>query len=53
LNSKGSIDGTFDVGTGFDSTVSEITRQADGKFLVGGSFTSFNEIERRRMVVKM
>jgi uncharacterized delta-60 repeat protein len=42
LNTDGSIDGTFNVGTGFDATVWAITLQPDGKILVGGDFTSYS-----------
>ena len=45
LNSDGTIDGTFTVGTGFN-TISDfiyaIIVQTDGKILVGGTFTSYN-----------
>lgn len=42
LNTDGSIDGTFNVGTGFNATVWVITLQSDGKILVGGEFTSYS-----------
>jgi uncharacterized delta-60 repeat protein len=41
LNSDGSVDNTFSVGTGFNSTVLTISIQSDGKILVGGVFTSY------------
>jgi uncharacterized delta-60 repeat protein len=41
LDSNGSIDTSFNIGTGFDSTVYSISIQSDGKILVGGSFTTF------------
>lgn len=42
LNSDGSIDGTFNIGTGFNSTVFDLAIQSDGKILAVGSFQSFN-----------
>jgi uncharacterized delta-60 repeat protein len=42
LNSDGSIDTSFNIGTGFNSVVETITRQPDGKILVGGGFLSYN-----------
>jgi uncharacterized delta-60 repeat protein len=42
LNSDGSKDTSFNIGTGFDNTVSSIAIQSDGKILVGGGFTTFN-----------
>ncbi|MNK18861.1 hypothetical protein D3C87_370760 [compost metagenome] len=49
LNPDGSLDTTFNPGTGFDYTVSTLSIQADGKIIVGGDFTSFNGIPRIRM----
>jgi uncharacterized delta-60 repeat protein len=42
LNSNGSKDTTFDIGSGFDSFIYNIQIQSDGKILVGGYFTTFN-----------
>ncbi|MFT3909305.1 MAG: T9SS type A sorting domain-containing protein [Ferruginibacter sp.] len=43
VNPNGSIDPTFNPGgTGFDSTVSTIALQADGKIIVGGDFVLYN-----------
>jgi uncharacterized delta-60 repeat protein len=42
LNTDGSIDTTFGIGTGFNATVWAITLQPDGKILVGGEFTSYS-----------
>jgi uncharacterized delta-60 repeat protein len=41
LNSDGSKDSTFNIGTGFDNRVESIAIQSDGKILVGGNFTTF------------
>jgi len=41
LNKDGSIDSSFNIGNGFDSDVTLIVIQNDGKILVGGSFYSY------------
>lgn len=42
LNSDGSIDTSFVIGTGFDSYARALTEQPDGKLLIGGNFTSYD-----------
>ena len=42
LNPSGTIDTTFNAGTGFGSTVNTIALQSDGKVLVGGGFTTYS-----------
>lgn len=42
LNTDGSVDNSFNTGTGFSNTVNKIVTQDDGKILVGGWFYSFN-----------
>jgi uncharacterized delta-60 repeat protein len=42
LNSDGSIDNTFSIGTGFDSDVSVVKVQSDNRILVGGDFTDYD-----------
>lgn len=42
LNSDGSKDTTFNIGSGFNSVVYSIALQPDGKILVGGAFTLYN-----------
>ncbi len=42
LNPDGSTDTTFNIGSGFNSTVLDILVQPDGKILVAGTFTEFN-----------
>lgn len=44
LNSDGSVDSTFNVGSGFNNVVNSMALQPDGKILVSGSFTSYNEV---------
>ncbi|MEN9573243.1 MAG: hypothetical protein RL514_1098 [Verrucomicrobiota bacterium] len=46
LNADGSVDGTFAPGTGADATVRAVLALADGSVLVGGSFTTFNGVNR-------
>ncbi len=46
LNPDGSLDLSFNVGTGFSSLVFGLTLQADGKVLVGGLFTSYDGTSR-------
>lgn len=50
LNADGSLDNTFDPGTAFlgqDQVVYAVSVQWDGKILVGGTFTNFNDKIRR------
>ena len=46
LNPDGSVDRSFDVGTGPNNTVSKVLLQQDGKVLVSGGFTSVNGVTR-------
>jgi uncharacterized delta-60 repeat protein len=50
LNTDGSVDTTFSVGTGFDAAVWAITLQPDGKILVGGDFTSYSGSSRSKII---
>ena len=55
LNTDGTIDNTFSVGTGFDLTnnqdaIQTISVQNDGKILVGGQFTSYNGTSRSGII---
>ena len=50
LNSHGTLDNSFDIGSGFNGTVDAIAVQNDGKILVGGRFTEFNGFTRNRLV---
>ena len=42
LNSDGTIDNTFNIGTGFNSHVISLAIQSDGKILVGGNFSDYD-----------
>jgi uncharacterized delta-60 repeat protein len=54
LNSNGTLDTTFNPGSGFNGTgldlVKTIAIQPDGKILVGGSFTVYNGIQIRKVI---
>ena len=55
LNTDGTIDNTFSVGTGFDlsnnqDAIQTISVQNDGKILVGGLFTSYNGTSTNNIV---
>ncbi|HEY6166600.1 MAG TPA: Calx-beta domain-containing protein, partial [Verrucomicrobiae bacterium] len=49
LNTDGSVDPTFNPGTGADAFVSSVVVQPDGRALIGGGFTSFNGIDRHHV----
>ena len=53
LNSDGTIDNTFNIGTGFSSTVRSIHIDSDNKILVGGGFSTFNNISGKRFIVRL
>ena len=46
LNADGSVDTTFDAGSGPDRTVSALLVQRDGKILIGGAFRRVNGTPR-------
>lgn len=50
INADGSLDTTFNTGTGFNSDVNVITLLSGGKCLVGGSFATINGLPRTRIV---
>jgi uncharacterized delta-60 repeat protein len=50
LNSDSTIDATFNVGTGFNSSVRSIVRLSDGKLLVAGAFTTYNGVSVPKIV---
>jgi uncharacterized delta-60 repeat protein len=49
LNSDGSIDTGFTIGTGPNNTVQTVDIQSDGKILIGGTFTSYNGVTINRL----
>lgn len=50
LNSDGSKDSSFIVGTGFNNAVQTSVIQSDGKIMAGGGFTSYNGSPQDRLV---
>lgn len=52
LNTDGTLDTTFNIGTGFDGffVVSTVAVQPDGKILAGGTFAEFNDVSRNNLV---
>lgn len=49
LNSDGSLDLSFNPGTGANGTISATAVQSDGKIIIGGSFTTFNGTPSNRI----
>ncbi|MCD0464571.1 T9SS sorting signal type C domain-containing protein [Flavobacterium sp. ENC] len=50
LNTNGSIDSSFNTGTGFDKNVYALNLQSDQKIIVGGSFLMYNGISQKRIL---
>ncbi|MCD0470040.1 delta-60 repeat domain-containing protein [Flavobacterium sp. JAS] len=50
LNADGSVDTSFNIGTGFSDDVNAIAVQADGKIILGGNFTTYNEVTANRII---
>ncbi|HQW07143.1 MAG: hypothetical protein IPL64_00780 [Flavobacteriales bacterium] len=50
LNSDGSLDASFNTGQGATNSVTSITLQADGRIIIGGSFTNYNGTGRNNLV---
>lgn len=50
LTTTGALDTTFLVGTGFNGVPIALAAQADGRVIVGGSFTSYNGLTVSRLV---
>ncbi|MBE7500984.1 MAG: PKD domain-containing protein [Verrucomicrobiales bacterium] len=50
LNADGSLDTSFSPGSGINGTAYAIGVAGDGKVLLGGEFTTYNEISRNRIV---
>lgn len=49
LNPDGSVDASFNQGTGADNAVMASARQADGKIIIGGGFGSYNGTGRNHV----
>lgn len=50
LNPDGSIDTSFNIGTGFDKFIYAIALQSDQKIIVGGSFLTYNSVSQKRII---
>ena len=50
LNSDGTIDNSFDVGTGANNGIQSMLLQPDGKVILGGPFTQFNSVNLNHLV---
>ena len=49
LNPDGSLDPSFNPGSGANGTIQSVAIQTDGKLVIGGLFTSFNGTARNRV----
>ncbi|MGI8641452.1 MAG: FG-GAP-like repeat-containing protein [Pyrinomonadaceae bacterium] len=49
INADGTLDTSFNPGSGANGTVSDIALQSDGKILISGAFTTYNGINRNRL----
>ena len=49
LNTNGSVDNTFNGGSGADNAINSVLIQSNGKILVAGSFTSIHGTNRNRI----
>jgi uncharacterized delta-60 repeat protein len=49
LNANGTLDNSFNPGTGANLTVSSFAIQPDGKVLIGGDFTTVNGTNRNHI----
>ena len=50
LNADGTLDTTFNPGTGADSDVNALALLPDGRIYAGGSFMNFNGVPHRKLV---
>ena len=50
LNTDGTLDKSFETGAGFNNSVFSIAIQSNGKIIVGGDFTSYNNVDLNRLV---
>jgi uncharacterized delta-60 repeat protein len=50
LNTNGSYDNTFNVGSGFDNTVKDLAIQSDGKIVVVGDFSNYNATPSEKII---
>jgi 3'-phosphoadenosine 5'-phosphosulfate sulfotransferase len=53
LNTDGTVDTSFNVGTGFNNTVRSIIEDSNGALYVGGDFTSYKGTSNNNRVIKL
>ena len=53
LNSDGTIDNTFNIGSGFGGFLYSIALQPDGKILAAGGFASYNGSASRNFIIRL
>ena len=50
LNSDGTRDTSFNIGSGFNGFAYDIVQQTDGKFVIIGAFTSYNGVSANKII---
>ncbi|MCX6824352.1 MAG: DUF5011 domain-containing protein, partial [candidate division SR1 bacterium] len=50
LNTDGTIDNSFIIGSGFNNTINTIAIQDNSKIIIGGSFTTYNGTTANRII---
>lgn len=53
FNSDGSLDNSFDTGTGIVGTVHDMAAQTDGKVIVIGRISKYNDVPLQSMVIRL
>jgi hypothetical protein len=51
LNADGSLDSSFNVGSGANAVIRSMTVQANGRLVIAGNFTTYNGESRNRVAV--
>jgi uncharacterized delta-60 repeat protein len=49
LNADGTLDSTFNISVGANSSIQDVVIQPDGKILISGNFTTFDTVVRNRV----
>lgn len=53
INTDGTIDNTFSIGTGADNPILSVATQPDGKIIIGGGFTKFNTTNIANRILRL
>lgn len=53
INTDGSIDPTFIIGTGAENPILSVATQPDGKIIIGGGFTKFNTASNVNRILRL